>query len=77
MNSKKARTLRRVARSLKLSPETKYGVDRVEKIVGQERNAAGVLVPIKQLVPVPRGMLECERQAYQQAKKLYKDPNNA
>ena len=75
MNGRTAKKLRRLARALKLDPETKYapvGEIRhlperryVDKFTGEEKVLPGGVLRR------PFAMIACERRAYQEAKLIY------
>jgi hypothetical protein len=70
VNGKKAKALRRIARSLGLPPENKYEpvgpIRRREAIKDHGRTyTAGI-------IPRPFALGACERRAYKEAKALYK-----
>lgn len=76
MNQKKAKALRRIARGLHLSPTTEYApVGKLRRRPPREiRDAQGRVIDVVEGPPIPRplAMRECERRAYQEAKKLYR-----
>lgn len=77
MNGKTARRLRKIARELKLDPETQYAPhgplrrlperSYVDRSTGIERTIPGGVLRR------PFAMIECERRAYKEAKSIYSD----
>jgi hypothetical protein len=77
MNGKMAKKLRRIARELKLDPETKYAPvgelvrlperKYVDKFTGEQKTLPGGVLRR------PFAMKACERRAYQEAKAIYRN----
>lgn len=77
MNQKQAKRLRRIARGLGLTPKNTYApvgeLKRREGHTYKDQNGITQHVP-GQPIPRPFALTECERRAYQEAKKLYAHP---
>jgi hypothetical protein len=71
MNGKKAKALRRLARTLKLPAENKYQPTGVLRRVEDRVGPDGKLYK-GGLVRRPFALAVCERRAYQEAKAMYK-----
>lgn len=71
MRGKKAKQLRKAARTLGLTPETRYSVDQRRVVVDTHVDEAGVKHPVYKTIYGSRRMQACQRKAYKEAKKIY------
>jgi hypothetical protein len=71
MNGRVAKRLRKIAKELRLNPQTAYAPGGKLRRRPSYRDAEGLL---QQGAPIPRPgtLVECFRRAYREAKKIYK-----